>query len=57
MVAADDLDRSVIGINLMRVQFGSPDWDAVVRSLGDGLWEPHQQPACAMLNCHAEMGI
>lgn len=32
-------DRQVIGVNLMRVQFGWPIGMPLVRSLGDGLWE------------------
>jgi phage-related protein len=35
----DKADRRVIGINLMRVQFGWPIGMPLVRSLGDGLWE------------------
>jgi phage-related protein len=32
-------DRQVIGVNLMRVQFGWPIGMPLVRGLGDGLWE------------------
>jgi hypothetical protein len=32
-------DRRVIGLNLMRVQFGWPIGMPLVRSLKDGLWE------------------
>ncbi len=35
----DKADRQVIGVNLMRVQFGWPIGMPLVRSLGDGLWE------------------
>lgn len=35
----DKADRHVIGVNLMRVQFGWPIGMPLVRSLGDGLWE------------------
>ncbi len=35
----DKEDRRIIGIDLMRVQFGWPIGMPLVRSLKDGLWE------------------
>ena len=35
----DKEDRRIVGIGLMRVQFGWPSGMPLVRSLNDGLWE------------------
>ena len=53
----DKGDRRVIGLDLMRVQFGWPIGMPLVRSLKDGLWEvrstlPSQRIARLMLCFH-----
>jgi phage-related protein len=54
----DRADRRVIGLDLMRVQFGWPIGMPLVRSLKDGLWEvrsalPSQRIARLILCFHA----
>jgi phage-related protein len=53
----DQRDRHVIGLDLMRVQFGWPIGMPLVRSLKDGLWEvrsslPSQRIARLILCFH-----
>jgi phage-related protein len=53
----DKEDRHVIGLDLMRVQFGWPIGMPLVRSLKDGLWEvrstlPNQRIARLVLCFH-----
>jgi phage-related protein len=56
----DKEDRRVIGLDLMRVQFGWPIGMPLVRSLKNGLWEvrsalPSQRIARLILCFHEEM--
>ena len=58
----DKEDRRVIGLDLMRVQFGWPVGRLLVGSLGDGLWEvrsslPNQRIARLILCFHDQMLI
>ena len=55
----DKEDRRVIGLDLMRVQFGWPIGMPLVRSLKDGLWEvrstlPSQRIARLILCLHQQ---
>jgi phage-related protein len=58
----DKEDRRVIGLDLMRVQFGWPIGRPLVRSLQDGLWEvrsslPRRRIARLILCFHNQMLI
>ena len=55
----DKKDRRIIGLDLMRVQFGWPIGMPLVRSLKEGLWEvrsdlPSQRIARLLLCFHEE---
>src|SRR3954462_818213 len=55
----DKEERRIIGVDLMRVQFGWPTGMPLVRSLKDGLWEVrsnlHSQRTAGLLLCfHGE---
>ena len=55
----DKKDRQIIGLDLMRVQFGWPIGMPLVRSLKEGLWEvradlPSQRIARLLLCFHEE---
>jgi len=56
----DKEDRRIIGLDLMRVQFGWPIGMPLVRSLKDGLWEvrsslPSQRVARLIICFHDQM--
>jgi len=56
----DKEDRRIIGLDLMRVQFGWPIGIPLVRSLKDGLWEvrsslPSQRVARLIICFHDQM--